>query len=222
MTAVIFHKPTFLAAAAAASVALIGAPAGPAIGGSFGHSSGGGAHMGMPSGGFRGAGPGLHGSSPRGGPPFGAPSFHGSSPRVGAPPGATRPVLSGPGRNPGASPRTGAPFDASRPERRGPERDREHFSGRNFDHFSPTERARWAGGGWRHGWRHGRFGWWWLVGDDWFLYDAPSYPYPTYVGEDDDYSYDPSAVGDYYCPNPPGYYPDVAECDVEWELVPAQ
>jgi hypothetical protein len=131
-------------------------------------------------------------------------------------------VLSGPGRNPGASPRTGAPFDASRPERRGPDRDREHFSGRNFDHFSPTERARWAGGGWRHGWRHGRFGWWWLVGDDWFLYDAPSYPYPTYVGEDDDYSYDPSAAGDYYCPNPPGYYPDVAECDVEWELAPAQ
>ena len=120
----------------------------------------------------------------------------------------------------GSSPRAEAPFVASRSGHGGPGRDPGRISERSFNHSSSADRVKWSGGGWRHAWRNGRFGWWWVVDDDWFLYDAPSYPYPTDVPDDVD-SDDPSA-GAYYCEDPPGYYPDVATCNVEWESAPPQ
>ena len=223
MASITFRNRALLASLAAAGAVLV--TAGPAaaqpfghFGGSVGHFGGGGAHVGMPSGGFHGA-PGFHGASPHVGA---APGFHGASPQVGAAPGfhgSSPQVAAAPGFR-GASPRVGVPVGASHPEFGGHGRDPGHFSGRSVNEFSSADRARWSGGGWRHGWRHGRYGWWWAVGDDWFFYDQPSYPYPADVS-DDVYSDDSSAAGA-YCEDPPGYYPDVTECNVEWEPPSAQ
>ena len=98
------------------------------------------------------------------------------------------------------------------------------FRGHDFAHFTADERAAWQGGAWRHAWHHGHYGWWWLVGDDWFFYPAPLYPYPLYVGSDDYYDYmdeyGPPAYYWYYCENPAGYYPYVQNCSGEWQAVP--
>src|SRR5581483_7164787 len=100
------------------------------------------------------------------------------------------------------------------------------FNGRRFGQFSRSDRANWTGGGWRHDWHNGHLGWWWVVGDLWYFYPAPIYPYPTYVGPDyyyDYYNYYPSpSYYWYYCEDPPGYYPDVQECNGDWEPVPPQ
>jgi hypothetical protein len=146
---------------------------------------------------FGHAGGGAHMGMPSGAFHGGAPrSFHGPSERVGAP--FSAPHL--------------APSDGGR--------DLGHFRGRSVDHFSPADRARWSEGGWRHGWRHGHLGWWWVVDGLWYFYDQPSYPYPDYVGSDQDYgdsSDDPWSYDSYYCEDPPGYYPAVQACNVEWE-----
>jgi hypothetical protein len=98
------------------------------------------------------------------------------------------------------------------------------FRGHSFRQFSPTERDAWTRGGWRHVNHNGYLGWWWVVGDDWFFYPAPIYPYPLYVGPDyyyDYYSYYPApAYYWYYCEDPPGYYPAVQDCNVPWQPVP--
>jgi hypothetical protein len=92
------------------------------------------------------------------------------------------------------------------------DRDISRFHERDFDH--------WRGGRWVHDRHAGRFGWWWVVGPQWYFYPAPVYPYPDpqlppAVG--------PAAVPSwYYCANPPGYYPYVARCVVPWQPVPAQ
>jgi hypothetical protein len=75
----------------------------------------------------------------------------------------------------------------------------------------------WRGGHWinaRHG---GRFGWWWVVGPQWYFYPQPIYPYPD--------PYAPPTVAAvpqtyYYCDNPPGYYPYVPACPTPWRAVP--
>jgi hypothetical protein len=98
------------------------------------------------------------------------------------------------------------------------------FQGRDYGHFSADQRALWQGGGWRHDTHNGYLGWWWVVGDDWFYYPAPIYPYPLYVGPDyyyDYYSYYPApAYYWYHCEDPQGYYPTVPECNGPWEPVP--
>ena len=67
-------------------------------------------------------------------------------------------------------------------------------------------------------------GWWWIVGDVWFFYPAPIYPYPLYIGSLDYYDYyDRYGTPDYYwyyCTNPQGYYPYVQECIGTWHAVP--
>src|SRR5205807_5357045 len=88
------------------------------------------------------------------------------------------------------------------------------FHGHDFAHFSPAEREMWTGGRWVHDWHDDRLGWWWTVGDDWYFYPEPIYPYPTYVAP-------AAADGSYYCANPPGYYPSVETCDAPWQAVPA-
>lgn len=42
----------------------------------------------------------------------------------------------------------------------------------------PYELARWRGGHWIHAHRGERLGWWWVVGDSWYMYPGPVYPYP--------------------------------------------
>ena len=138
-------------------------------------------------------GGGFHGGAPR--------SFHGPSPRD-------------------PSPRPGPPLGAAQPEPGGDGRGLERFRGQSLDHFSQADRARWSEGGWRHGWRHGHLGWWWVVDGSWFFYDQPSYPYPDYVGSDEAYgddSDDPWPYDSYYCQDPAGYYPTVQTCNVEWQ-----
>lgn len=51
-------------------------------------------------------------------------------------------------------------------DRRGPP----HYYVHDFD--------RWHGGHWFHGPHGGRPGWWWVIGDSWYYYPAPVYPYP--------------------------------------------
>ena len=106
------------------------------------------------------------------------------------------------------------------------------FSGGRF--YGPRFGAAWRGGNWVHGWHGSRFGWWWTVGPSWYWYSAPVYPYPAYYdygyGPYDDGLYDdgPTQRGYYpppraqrgpapqqfwyYCDNPRGYYPYVADC----------
>jgi hypothetical protein len=73
-------------------------------------------------------------------------------------------------------------------------------------------------------WHRGHRGWWWIVGDAWFFYPAPIYPYPLYIGSLDYYDYyDWYGTPDYYwyyCTNPQGYYPYVQECLGSWHAVP--
>lgn len=102
------------------------------------------------------------------------------------------------------------------------------FHGRDFGHFSPSERAAWVGGHWVHDWHNGRFAWWWTVGGFWYFYPEPIYPYPTYippaivVQQAPPVSTGlPPASSWYYCDNPQGYYPYVASWNGAWREVSA-
>lgn len=100
------------------------------------------------------------------------------------------------------------------------------FNGRHFGQFGSADRDAWRGGAWRHESHNGHLGWWWVTGGLWFFYPAPIYPYPDYVGPDYYYdyygSYPTPSYYWYYCEDPPGYYPDVQQCNVEWEPAPPQ
>jgi hypothetical protein len=113
------------------------------------------------------------------------------------------------------------------------------FAVRDFAHFSPQEQVMWRGGGWRHEFHNGRWGWWWFVGGGWYFYDQPIYPYPAYVS---DVVYEepveqvvqpveqvdpaapppppPAPTGQvyYYCPGV-GYYPQVPTCSVPFQVI---
>jgi hypothetical protein len=96
--------------------------------------------------------------------------------------------------------------------------------GGDMHHFRDHDFDVWRGGNWFHGGHGGRDGWWWIVGGNWYFYPAPVYPYPD--------PYMPPVVAMpaapapqptwYYCANPQGYYPYVAQCTVPWQPVPAQ
>ena len=108
------------------------------------------------------------------------------------------------------------------------------FAARDFAHFSPADQVMWRGGGWRHEFHNGRWGWWWLVGGGWYFYDQPIYPYPAYVSEvvyeepvEEDQTMEPVDPAEasqpsgnvyYYCPGV-GYYPQVATCSVPFQTV---
>ena len=104
------------------------------------------------------------------------------------------------------------------------------FRGRQLRTFRPHELALWRSGRWRHQRHHGRYGWWWEVDGDWYFYPAPIYPYPTVVSTDADIEEGPqpaAALGPpapvfwYFCDNPQGYYPYIANCSTAWREVPA-
>ena len=117
--------------------------------------------------------------------------------------------------------------------------------GRPGAHFSFGAGPGWRGGRWNHGWHGPRYGWWWSVGNSWYQFPRPVYPYPAYdaygpppVG--DDYGYAPTNGRDYaqgyargadgnpqrpdywyFCANPEGYYPYIQDCD-DWQQEPSQ
>jgi hypothetical protein len=78
----------------------------------------------------------------------------------------------------------------------------------NFEH------DHWHGGDWRHSYHNGHFGWWWVVGPDWYFYDQPVYPYPD--------SYTPPGEIPgwwYWCDAYQEYYPYVTVCPSGWQRV---
>ena len=117
--------------------------------------------------------------------------------------------------------------------------------------FGPAYRFEWdswRGGRWYHSWHNGVYGWWWVIGDDWFDYPAPIYPYPvpSYYYYDPVYSepvpneyYPPAPAAGaypasppvtsapppqqswYYCSSPKGYSPYISSCPGGWRAVPA-
>lgn len=110
-----------------------------------------------------------------------------------------------------------------RDHRHGAERERHENRRPQAHRFNHRDHAHWRAGRWHHGDRAGRSGWWWIVGPAWYFYPAPVYPYPD--------PYVPPLVQApraapatqywYYCTHPPGYYPTVPECRVDWQRVPA-
>jgi hypothetical protein len=85
----------------------------------------------------------------------------------------------------------------------------------------------WHGGNWYHGWHNGRYGWWWGgagpgLGFTYYNYpfDWGYWPDSGYFG---DYGYGQQPYAGqywYYCSDPSGYYPYVAQCNVPWQPVP--
>ena len=47
--------------------------------------------------------------------------------------------------------------------------------------FSAGELRTWRGGTWHNEWHYGRRGWWWQVGDAWYGYPEPIFPFPLAV-----------------------------------------
>lgn len=94
----------------------------------------------------------------------------------------------------------------------------------DIHHFHEHDYDVWRGGSWYHGFHSGRGGWWWIVGDQWYFYPRQVFPYPdpytppvVVVESPSPAGVAPSAV--YYCSNPAGYYPYVAQCFTQWEKV---
>jgi hypothetical protein len=110
-----------------------------------------------------------------------------------------------------------------RDHRRGAERGRHEGWHGEIHRFNEHDLGRWSAGRWYRGHHAGRLGWWWIVGGVWYYYPAPVYPYPNpyqppmMVAS----PAPPTAQFWYYCANPPGYYPYVAQCAGNWQRVPA-
>lgn len=126
----------------------------------------------------------------------------------------------------------GHDHDRDRHDHDGDRREHHSFHGRDFSLFTTFELGLWRGGGWRHDWHDGRFGWWWEVDGYWYWYPEPIYPYPTYVPPAAPVAMappppPPPAPGVaptqfwYYCQPAKAYYPYVSSCSIPWEQVPA-
>lgn len=92
-------------------------------------------------------------------------------------------------------------------------------------------------GYWHHGVRHGRWGWWWVVGPRWTYYEYPIYPeppntqvlvqqaMPTVVLPSVQTLPLPTVSNVtqnwYYCAPVKTYYPYVPTCSEPWTVVPA-
>jgi hypothetical protein len=97
------------------------------------------------------------------------------------------------------------------------------------------------GGGFHHGFKHfrGGFGFGGIFAPYWWGYGYPYYGYDENYPDHRDYGYDPACsyygtcpdygYGSrpntrqswYYCSDPAGYYPYVAQCKDGWQAVPA-
>ena len=96
----------------------------------------------------------------------------------------------------------------------------------DIHHFHDYDYGYWRGGFWSQGFHDGRMGWWWVVGPSWYYYPAPVYPYPDpYIPPGVVVEHAPSAVVSaapsyvYFCREPAGYYPYVAQCFRPWQRV---
>ena len=120
------------------------------------------------------------------------------------------------------------------------------FHEHDVHRFSHEELGRWRGGRWNNTCFNGRCGWWWFAGGQWYFYDRPVYPYPLAVSTigfvepvvavpvqpmvqvmpapmpAPTAPLPPPPKFLYYCDNPPGYYPAVANCNTDFRQVPAQ
>lgn len=103
--------------------------------------------------------------------------------------------------------------------------------------FHQNDYLIWNRGRWFHGDHEGQGGWWWVIGDSWYFYNTPTYPFPDpYTpGEMSASGTAPDAPADatppasdtppptptywYYCEDPQGYYPYVATCNGDWQPV---
>jgi hypothetical protein len=100
--------------------------------------------------------------------------------------------------------------------------DRGGWHDRDIHRFHDRDFGVWRTGRWYHGPHGGRLGWWWVLGNAWYYYPQPIYPYPD--------PYTPPVVVPpppgpprqvfYYCPRPRGYFPYVQACTVPWRAVP--
>lgn len=83
--------------------------------------------------------------------------------------------------------------------------------------YHPYDRDHWRSGHWWRGRRWNHWGWWWIIGPDWYFYSVPVYPYPdiyTPPGEE--------AGWWYWCDYYQQYYPYVTYCPTGWVRVPQQ
>jgi hypothetical protein len=125
-------------------------------------------------------------------------------------------------------------FEHGFADNRGFGHDHYAFRGHDVHHFDHDDMMRWRGGHWNNTCFAGRCGWWWLAGGTWYYYDQPVYPYPlvvpgtTYVEPEPMESDAPAPLAvapppkfRYYCSNPPGYYPQVPNCNGQYQEQPA-
>jgi len=99
----------------------------------------------------------------------------------------------------------------------------------NIARFHEHDVGLWRSGHWVHGDHGGRFGWWWVVDGVWYWYPTPIYPYPDpytppmVIQTPPLQAASPQAQASswYYCAQPEGYYPYVAECPSGWQTMPA-
>jgi len=104
----------------------------------------------------------------------------------------------------------------------------EHRWHGDIHQFHVHDLPHWRSGHWAHVEHEGRLGWWWVIGDAWYFYPAPIYPYP------DPYTppvysspaTPPPAGGNmpqywYYCASSGNYYPYISTCPEGWKMVPA-
>ena len=124
--------------------------------------------------------------------------------------------------------RSGDRFDNDRSHWKNGSQIHQNWHG-NIRHFQHNHSHQWKNGHWHHGHHHhhhDRVGWWWIVGPSWFFYPAAVYPYPDPYVPGELVLESQNAEGDpaywYYCEEPRGYYPYVAECSRTWQRVAAE
>jgi hypothetical protein len=124
--------------------------------------------------------------------------------------------------------------DEDRHQHRGDDRHEHHerWHG-DIHHFHEHDIDLWRGGHWMHDRHQGRFAWWWVVGGVWYAYQYQIFPYPDpymppelVVPQQPPVSVSPATQPApnqfwYYCSQPDGYYPYIAQCQVPWQKVPA-
>jgi hypothetical protein len=104
---------------------------------------------------------------------------------------------------------------------RAQERDHDHWRGGEYPRFHEFDLDHWRSAHWWHGFHEGRDGWWWVLDGAWYWYPAPVYPYPDPYRPPVVVVPSAPAAGPlwYFCPNPQGYYPYVANCPTPWQPV---
>jgi hypothetical protein len=100
------------------------------------------------------------------------------------------------------------------------------FHGRQYQSLNTEEQNTWQHGKWVHDWHDGHYAWWWSVGDFWYFYDRPTFPYPRAVSSFAMTGHAPPVtVGDvtgpswFYCEQSGGYSPYVTSCAGNWHQV---